>query len=160
MKEFIIALSCFSLLVSCNKDEITIEKNESTTWQIDKKVEDNDIRTQLGYDPRLNYIYLRPTVAELPMLSFGNVTINRDYTKEVEVRLLDKPYDKDIQVSFAYDASAYDKVKANYSGFELGDENLVQLSEATKTLRKGETSVSFTLTISNNSSFKKKVILP
>ena len=160
MKEFIITLSCFSLLVSCKKDEITIEKNESTTWQIDKKVEDNDIRTQLGYDPRLNYIYLRPTVAELPMLSFGNVTINRDYTKEVEVRLLDKPYDKDIQVSFAYDASAYDKVKANYSGFELGNENLVQLSEATKTLRKGETSVSFTLTISNNSSFKKKVILP
>jgi hypothetical protein len=160
MKEFIITLSCFSLLVSCKKDEITIEKNESTMWQIDKKVEDNDIRTQLGYDPRLNYIYLRPTVAELPMLSFGNVTINRDYTKEVEVRLLDKPYDKDIQVSFAYDASAYDKVKANYSGFELGDENLVQLSEATKTLRKGETSVSFTLTISNNSSFKKKVILP
>ena len=160
MKEFIITLSCFSLLVSCNKDEITIEKNESTTWQIDKKIEDDDIRTQLGYDPRLNYIYLRPTVAELPMLSFGNVTINRDYTKEVEVRLLDKPYDKDIQVSFAYDASAYDKVKANYSGFELGDENLVQLSEATKTLRKGETSVSFTLTISNNSSFKKKVILP
>ena len=160
MKEFIITLSCFSLLVSCKKDEITIEKNKSTTWQIDKKVEDNDIRTQLGYDPRLNYIYLRPTVAELPMLSFGNVTINRDYTKEVEVRLLDKPYDKDIQVSFAYDASAYDKIKANYSGFELGDENLVQLSEATKTLRKGETSVSFTLTISNNSSFKKKVILP
>lgn len=148
------------ILFSCGKEDITIEKNESTTWQIDKKVEDNDIRTQLGYDPRLNYIYLRPTVAELPMLSFGNVTINRDYTKEVEVRLLDKPYDKDIQVSFAYDASAYDKVKANYSGFELGDENLVQLSEATKTLRKGETSVSFTLTISNNSSFKKKVILP
>ena len=68
MKEFIITLSCFSLLVSCNKDEITIEKNESTTWQIDKKVEDNDIRTQLGYDPRLNYIYLRPTVALLVML--------------------------------------------------------------------------------------------
>ena len=160
MKKFIIALSCFSLLVSCKKDEITIEKNESTTWQIDKKVEDNDIRTQLGYDPRLNYIYLRPTVAELPMLSFGNVTINRDYTKEVEVRLLDKPYDKDVQVSFAYDASAYDKVKADYSGFELGDANLVQLSEATKTLSKGETSVTFTLTISNNSNFKKKVILP
>ena len=148
------------VLCSCGKEDITVQKNESTTWQIDKKVEDNDIRTQLGYDPRLNYIYLRPTVAELPMLSFGNVTINRDYTKEVEVRLLDKPYDKDIQVSFAYDASAYDKVKANYSGFELGNENLVQLSEATKTLRKGETSVSFTLTISNNSSFKKKVILP
>ena len=160
MKEFIIALSCFSLLVSCKKDEITIEKNESTTWQIDKKIEDDDIRTQLGYDPRLNYIYLRPTVADLPMLSFGNVTINRDYTKEVEVRLLDKPYDKDVQVSFAYDASAYDKVKADYSGFELGDANLVQLSEATKTLSKGETSVTFTLTISNNSNFKKKVILP
>ena len=151
---------CFSLLVSCKKDEITIEKNDSTTWEIDKKIEDNDIRTQLGYDPRLNYIYLRPTVADLPMLSFGNVTINRNYTKEVEVRLLDKPYDKDIQVSFAYDASAYDKVKANYSGFELGDANLVQLSEATKTLSKGETSVTFTLTISNNSNFNKKVILP
>ena len=64
------------ILFSCGKEDITIEKNESTTWQIDKKVEDNDIRTQLGYDPRLNYIYLRPTVAELPMLSFGNVTIN------------------------------------------------------------------------------------
>ena len=151
---------CFSLLVSCKKDEITIEKNDSTTWEIDKKIEDNDIRTQLGYDPRLNYIYLRPTVADLPMLSFGNVTINRNYTKEVEVRLLDKPYDKDIQVSFAYDASAYNKVKANYSGFELGDANLVQLSEATKTLSKGETSVTFTLTISNNSNFNKKVILP
>jgi len=76
------------------------------------------------------------------------------------VRLLDKPYDKDIQVSFVYDASAYDKVKADYLGFELGDANLVQLSEATKTLSKGETSVTFTLTISNNSSFNKKVILP
>ncbi|MFC2354833.1 MAG: DUF1735 domain-containing protein, partial [Capnocytophaga ochracea] len=151
---------CFSLLVSCKKDEITVEKNDSTTWEIDKKIEDNDIRTQLGYDPRLNYIYLRPTVADLPMLSFGNVTINRNYTKEVEVRLLDRPYDKDVQVSFAYDASAYDKVKANYSGFELGDANLVQLSEATKTLNKGETSVTFTLTISNNSNFNKKVILP
>ena len=151
---------CFSLLVSCEKDEITVEKNDSTTWEIDKKIEDNDIRTQLGYDPRLNYIYLRPTVADLPMLSFGNVTINRNYTKEVEVRLLDKPYDKDVQVSFAYDASAYNKVKANYSGFELGDANLVQLSEATKTLSKGETSVTFTLTISNNSNFNKKVILP
>ena len=160
MKKFIIALSCFSLLVSCKKDEITVEKNDSTTWEIDKKIEDNDIRTQLGYDPRLNYIYLRPTVADLPMLSFGNVTINRNYTKEVEVKLLDKPYDKDIQVSFAYDASAYNKVKANYSGFELGDANLVQLSEATKTLSKGETSVTFTLTISNNSNFNKKVILP
>ena len=87
----IVAL-CLTVLVSCKKEEITIEKNESTTWQIDKKIEDNDIRTQLGYDPRLNYIYLRPTVADLPMLSFGNVTINRNYTKEVEVRLLDKPY--------------------------------------------------------------------
>ena len=160
MKKFIIALSCFSLLVSCKKDEITVEKNDSTTWEIDKKIEDNDIRTQLGYDPRLNYIYLKPTVADLPMLSFGNVTINRNYTKEVEVKLLDKPYDKDIQVSFAYDASAYNKEKANYSGFELGDANLVQLSEATKTLSKGETSVTFTLTISNNSNFNKKVILP
>ena len=82
------------------------------------------------------------------------------FLQEVEVRLLDKPYDKDVQVSFAYDASAYDKVKANYSGFELGDANLVQLSEATKTLSKGETSVTFTLTISNNSNFNKKVILP
>jgi hypothetical protein len=148
------------VLCSCGKEDITVQKNDSTKWEIDKKVEDNDIRTQLGYDPRLNYIYLRPTVADLPMLSFGNVTINRNYTKEVEVRLLDKPYDKDIQVSFAYDASAYDKVKADYSGFELGDANLVQLSEATKTLSKGETSVTFTLTISNNSNFKKKVILP
>ena len=156
----LIVAFCLTILVSCKKEEITIEKNESTTWQIDKKIEDNDIRTQLGYDPRLNYIYLRPTVADLPMLSFCNVTINRNYTKEVEVRLLDKPYDKDVQVSFAYDASAYDKVKANYSGFELGDANLVQLSEATKTLSKGETSVTFTLTISNNSNFNKKVILP
>ena len=82
------------------------------------------------------------------------------FLQEVEVRLLDKPYDKDVQVSFAYDASAYDKVKVNYSGFELGDANLVQLSEATKTLSKGETSVTFTLTISNNSNFNKKVILP
>ena len=148
------------VLCSCGKEDITVQKNDSTKWEIDKKVEDNDIRTQLGYDPRLNYIYLRPTVADLPMLSFGNVTINRNYTKEVEVKLLDKPYDKDIQVSFAYDASAYNKVKANYSGFELGDANLVQLSEATKTLSKGETSVTFTLTISNNSNFNKKVILP
>ena len=39
MKKFIIALSCFSLLVSCKKDEITVEKNDSTTWEIDKKIE-------------------------------------------------------------------------------------------------------------------------
>ena len=67
------------VLCSCGKEDITVQKNDSTKWEIDKKVEDNDIRTQLGYDPRLNYIYLRPTVADLPMLSFGNVTINRNY---------------------------------------------------------------------------------
>ena len=32
-----------AILVSCKKDEISIEKNESTTWEIDKKIVDDDI---------------------------------------------------------------------------------------------------------------------
>ena len=39
------------VLCSCGKEDITVQKNDSTKWEIDKKVEDKRYRTQLGYDP-------------------------------------------------------------------------------------------------------------
>ena len=50
-----IVVFCLAILMACKKDEITIQKNESTTWEIDKKIVDDDIRTRIGYDPRFQY---------------------------------------------------------------------------------------------------------
>lgn len=148
-----------AILVSCKKDEISIEKNESTAWEIDKKIVDDDIRTRIGYDPRFDYV--TPTASEVvaPMLTLEGFTLTDKNTRTLEVKLT-KASDKDVTVSLMYDASLFNKIAGNYSGYELGDASLAEIATTQKTIAAGTTTTTFEIKVTNQSSFNKKVILP
>ena len=150
---------CLAILGSCNKDEISIEKNESTAWEIDKKIVDDDIRTRIGYDPRFDYI--TPTASEVvaPMLTLEGFTLADKNTRTLEMKLT-KASDKDVTVSLMYDASLFSKIAGNYSGYELGDASLAEIATTQKTIAAGTTTTTFEIKVTNQSSFNKKVILP
>ena len=150
---------CLAILGSCNKDEISIEKNESTAWEIDKKIVDDDIRTRIGYDPRFDYV--TPTTSEVvaPMLTLEGFTFADKNTRTLEVKLT-KASDKDVTVSLMYDASLFNKIAGNYSGYELGDASLAEIATTQKTIAAGTTTTTFEIKVTNQSSFNKKVILP
>lgn len=155
----LLLLSCFVAMTACKKDDITVERNESTTWEVDKAITEADIRSRLGYDPRFDYAYLTQSSVKLQMLSLGNVPITGQNKREVTLKLV-KPLQSDTQFSLVYDTSVYDKVKGDNSGLELGDANIVTVAEATKTISRGETTATFTLVSNNQSNFNKSVILP
>ena len=148
-----------AILVSCKKDEISIEKNESTTWEIDKKIVDDDIRTRIGYDPRFDYV--TPTASEVvaPMLTLEGFTLTDKNTHTLEVKLT-KASDKDVNVSLMYDASLFNKIAGNYSGYELGDASLAEIATTQKTIAAGTTTTTFEIQVANQSTFNRKVILP
>lgn len=150
---------CLAILGSCNKDEISIEKNESTAWEIDKKIVDDDIRTRIGYDPRFDYV--TPTASEVvaPMLTLEGFTLADKNTRTLEMKLT-KASDKDVTVSLMYDASLFNKIAGNYSGYELGDASLAEIATTQKTIAAGTTTTTFEIKVTNQSSFNKKVILP
>ena len=150
---------CLTILGSCNKDEISIEKNESTAWEIDKKIVDDDIRTRIGYDPRFDYV--TPTTSEVvaPMLTLEGFTFADKNTRTLEVKLT-KASDKDVTVSLMYDASLFSKIAGNYSGYELGDASLAEIATTQKTIAAGTTTTTFEIKVTNQSTFNKKVILP
>ena len=150
---------CLAILGSCNKDEISIEKNESSAWEIDKKIVDDDIRTRIGYDPRFDYV--TPTASEVvaPMLTLEGFTLADKNTRTLEMKLT-KASDKDVTVSLMYDSSLFSKIAGNYSGYELGDASLAEIATTQKTIAAGTTTTTFEIKVTNQSSFNKKVILP
>ena len=154
-----IVVFCLAILMACKKDEITIQKNESTTWEIDKKIVDDDIRTRIGYDPRFQYAYPVTSEVVVPMLSLEGFTFTDKNTRSLEIRL-SRVSAQDVKVSLVYDASLYEKIKGNYSGYELGAANLVEITTAEKTITAGTTSTTFELRVANQANFNKKVILP
>ncbi|WP_278590362.1 BT_3987 domain-containing protein [Capnocytophaga ochracea] len=154
-----IVVFCLAILMACKKDEITIQKNESTTWEIDKKIVDDDIRTRIGYDPRFQYAYPATSEVVVPMLSLEGFTFTDKNTRSLEIRL-SRASAQDVKVSLVYDASLYEKIRGNYSGYELGAANLVEITTAEKTITAGTTSTTFELKVANQANFNKKVILP
>ena len=73
---------------------------------------------------------------------------------------LTKASDKDVTVSLMYDASLFNKIAGNYSGYELGDASLAEIATTQKTIAAGTTTTTFEIKVTNQSSFNKKVILP
>ena len=164
----VVALAITALLaVSCKKDDIEIKKSDYN-WQVDKGILDNDIRSRLGYDPRLNYILFDKPEVDMPMLSLGSVPDTRIHNQELSVRLLDKPYTKDVQVTFSLDLSLFDKIKSNYSGFEAATNTDLAMLKIdgtsqltfTKTIPAGQTAVSFTFTTVNDITFNRRILFP
>ena len=144
---------CLTVLNACKKDDISIQKNDSTTWEIDKSIVDDDIRTRIGYDPRYQYAY--PTASEVvvPMLSLEGFTLTGQNTRSLEVKL-SKVSAQDVKVSLVYDAALFEKLKANYSEYELGAASLVEITTAEKTITAGTTTTTFELKVANNNLVK------
>ena len=147
------------ILLSCGKEDISIQKNDSTTWEIDKSIVDDDIRTRIGYDPREQQAYFYKTEADLPMFSFADLTVKGINTAVAELKLTQKTT-QDTKISLVYDAASYEKIRENYSGYELGTPNLVQLTQSEIFVPKGGNVAKFEFTSLNDKDFNKKVILP
>ena len=119
MKRILLSFLTLASLIGCQKDDITVEKNDSVKWDIDKAIEDDDIRNRIGYDPR--YQYAIPTVSDIvvPMSSLEGFTITGENKREVEIKL-SKVSTNDAKVTLAYDATLFDKVRSQYPGYSLG----------------------------------------
>ena len=159
MKKIFMLAFCLTALNACKKEDISIQKNDSTTWEIDKSIVDDDIRTRIGYDPRYQYAY--PTTSEVvvPMLSLEGFTLTGQNTRSLEVKL-SRASEQDVKVSLVYDATLFEKLKANYSEYELGAASLAQITSAEKTITAGTTTTTFELKVANQANFNKKLILP
>ena len=93
------------------------------------------------------------------MLNLEGFTLTDKNTRTLEVKLT-KASDKDVTVSLMYDASLFNKIAGNYSGYELGDASLAEIATTQKTIAAGTTTTTFEIQVANQSSFNKKVILP
>ena len=93
------------------------------------------------------------------MLTLEGFTLTDKNTRTLEVKLT-KASDKDVTVSLMYDASLFNKIAGNYSGYELGDASLAEIATTQKTIAAGTTTTTFEIKVTNQSSFNKKVILP
>ncbi|ATA68837.1 hypothetical protein CGC48_09515 [Capnocytophaga cynodegmi] len=164
MKSFylkiILGVFITGVLSSCSKDNIVVEKNNSTNWGIDKKIIDDDIRNRIGYDPRFEYVSFKETEIDAPMLSLGEIPLTGQNTYQVVFEKIGGKISEDLQVTINHDATLYEKIKGDYSGFELGDASLVKILQPTQTIAKGTESTTFDLTIDNNYKLDKKFVIP
>ena len=159
MKRILLSFLTLASLIGCQKDDITVEKNDSVKWDIDKAIEDDDIRNRIGYDPR--YQYAIPTVSDIvvPMSSLEGFTITGENKREVEIKL-SKVSANDAKVTLAYDATLFDKVRSQYPGYSLWQESLVQITAAEKTIAAGTRSTTFEVKVTNRANFTDKFIVP
>lgn len=148
----------FIALNSCVKDDMEVQKNKDLTWDIDQDIVNDDIRTRIGYDPRFTYKYVSTKEVEVPVQMMGATLLNVDNTEKRITVELSKPLDNTIQVTLAYDADLFNKISDKYKGYQLGEQSLVSISEATKTIEAGQTKAEFSIT--TNIDGAQKLVFP
>ncbi|WP_156127392.1 DUF1735 domain-containing protein, partial [Capnocytophaga cynodegmi] len=158
-KTTVLSLLCVGFFNSCNKDEITVEKNNSTAWEIDKKIIDDDIRTRIGYDPREQQVYFYKSETDIPMFSLSTLTISNENKVNAVLNFTNK-VEKEFKASLVYDPTLYESLKEQYSDYELGTKDLVSITQSEITIAPGSRTASFELSTQNRSDFDKQVILP
>lgn len=151
MKQIIYTIGCLMsvLAVSCVKEEpISVQKQNDLQWKVDSKVVSNDIREQVGYDPRFSQLYFSDSQIDMENQVFAGNFLSPKSTIQIKV-LLTKPAAQDIKVSVAYDTDLFEKIKENHSGYNLGDKNLVTIPTPEATISAGENSATFEIFITN-----------
>ncbi len=143
---------------SCQKNDIEVLNNTDTSWEVNKEISEADIRTRIGYDPRFSYAYFKQSNVDIKMITFGDVKVTKTHKKEIEISLTQEAK-KEVQIGLEYDAAFYQTIKDNHIGYELGEQSLVTIDQAVKTIPAGQKSVTFTLS-SENVLLDRKVILP
>ncbi|MDO4729433.1 MAG: hypothetical protein Q4B43_10585 [Bacteroidota bacterium] len=159
MKKIIYTFLGAGILFSCGKDAISVEKNLNVDWEVDEKIIAEDIRSRIGYDPQFDYVYLPDTYSDIPMISFSTLNIVENNIRNIEAKFL-KPLANDCKLALEYDPSVFEKIKATFPDYELGEANLVKIAEPEKNVSKSETQTTFAVEVANNSSFTKKLLIP
>ncbi|MFJ1474598.1 hypothetical protein ACILE9_10075 [Capnocytophaga cynodegmi] len=155
----IIYLFSSAVFFSCAKDAISIEKNINTDWEVDNKVVEEDIRSRIGYDPSMEYVYIPENYTDIPMISFSNLNIVENNVRDIDVTFINA-LQKDCSLALEYDPTIFDKIKASLPDYELGEAELVKIDEPQKDVVKGTEVVKFKVEVANNSSFRKKLAIP
>ncbi|GET44928.1 hypothetical protein [Capnocytophaga felis] len=134
------------VLISCEKDGITVEKNNDLKWSIDKKIENEDIRTRIGYNPNKSYI-VSDTKKEFFVKSLGSISLQEEELVGHAKVVLTKVLDKDIRVTLTYDESLYQELKTVYVGYQLASEQLIK-AQKELVIKAGETESTFEFVLS------------
>lgn len=145
-------------LFSCEKD-IEIMKVTDTSWDVDQKIKDKDLRNRFGLDPRFNYLLTEVQEYDFPMYHLGELPISGENIQEIEIKLIE-PIEKDLSVSLKYNEELFNKAKDKFTDFKLGAENLLKIAEKQKVIPAGATSVKFQITIPNDPNFAQDVVVP
>ena len=93
------------LSASCSKDEIQIV-DQDTSWQMDNKYIEEDIREQLGIDPFTDLVYLGYYGNPYTQLEAINDLVNTTLVGKNELSFkvkVTKPYKEDIKVNLMKD---------------------------------------------------------
>ncbi|GIM58456.1 DUF1735 domain-containing protein [Capnocytophaga canimorsus] len=156
----------FSFLISCQKDLVTVEKNNDLNKNISNKLINEDIRTRIGYDPQDKYVYLSASEISAPifyMSSSQGQRLSAVGTEKYEVKaVLAGAIDKDVLVALEYNPNLLEnqEIKEKYIDYVLGAEDLLKIKEKEKTISKDKGSIKFDLEVTPNSYVDKKTVLP
>ncbi|GIZ14593.1 hypothetical protein [Capnocytophaga catalasegens] len=72
MKKILYSITIIGFLFACSKNEIEIQKNTDLSWEIDKKIQDDDIRNRIGKDYDKVLLYLEDSDADIEFIKIGN----------------------------------------------------------------------------------------
>ena len=157
-KKIVLGILFAGVLYSCNKEEMTVEKNNDLKWSVDKKIENDDIRTRIGYDPRTTYAVLDRTKVDFSVPVVGKTLLQGEKQSSQLTLELTNPATKDVKILLQYDASLYQKIKPSYLGYELGEESVLEVQKEI-VIKAGEKKASIALALGNLTE-AKQVVLP
>ena len=157
-KKIVLGILFAGVLYSCNKEEMTVEKNNDLKWSVDKKIENDDIRTRIGYDPRTTYAVLDRTKVDFSVPVVGKTLLQGEKQSSQLTVELTNPATKDVKILLQYDASLYQKIKPSYLGYELGEESVLEVQKEI-VIKAGEKKASIALALGNLTE-AKQVVLP
>lgn len=156
-KKIVLGILFAGVLYSCNKEEMTVEKNNDLKWSVDKKIENDDIRTRIGYDPRTTYAVLDRTKVDFSIPVIGKTLLQGEKQSSQLTLELTNPATKDVKILLQYDASLYQKIKPSYLGYELGEESVLEVQKEI-VIKAGEKKASIALAVGNLTEVKQMVL--
>ncbi|NYI49043.1 DUF1735 domain-containing protein [Macellibacteroides fermentans] len=142
--------ACFLYSFSaCNTNEVEVVQQD-TSWQMDRKYIEEDIREQLGIDPFTNLAYLgyydSPYLQINAKNDLSNTTIPNGTEYSVKVKL-SNVYKENVTVSLVKDDNLMSQFPEKVEGISIFPEDTYSLEPAI--VKAGETEAVFKITFKN-----------
>lgn len=149
MKKILYSITIIGFLFACSKNEIEIQKNTDLSWEIDKKIQDDDIRNRIGKDYDKVLLYLENSDADIEFIKIGNNVLGLVQDQVTTKILLSQPYTEDVKATIKFDTEKTKEYvqKNSIKGYKAFSETDVQLSDTEIIIPKGETSKEITFTL-------------